>query len=284
MPAELEVKQGDVFGKLCIIEELGSRREKRIFLCLCECGTICTTMLYKMRSGATKSCGHLKRSGTHVTHGLTRRRIPPEYKIWTGIKSRCFNANTPAYIRYGGRGITMAREWQYNYEIFFTYVGSRPSPIHSIDRFPNGNGNYEPGNVRWATTTEQARNRNKTTMLTFNGQTKSLMEWAEIVGIGASVIRNRLNQGWDVVAALSVRKRQYVELEVPKPSRFKGVYWDKNKRRWAANIYFGNREDGRKIIVFLGRFGAEEEAARAYDIAALDMFGSTFPTNGLEAA
>lgn len=215
MPIALEIKQGDVFGKLSIIEELERNKDQRVFSCLCECGTICTTMLYKMRSGATKSCGHLKRSGMHVTHGLTRGGIPPEYKIWTGIKSRCFNPSTPAYIRYGGSGITMIREWRDSYEVFFAYVGQRPSPIHSIDRFPNNKGNYEPGNVRWATPIEQANNQCKNIILTLDDEELSIAAWSRKLGINLYTLYQRIERGWSDRDALTkpVRKMDLKYLE-----------------------------------------------------------------------
>lgn len=196
MPIELEIKQGEVFGRLSIIEELDRHNERRMFSCLCECGTICTAMLYKMRSGATKSCGCLKRSGMHVTHGLTRGEVPPEYRIWTAIKSRCFNPQATAYIRYGGAGIVMVQAWRDNYEIFFAYVGSRPSSIHSIDRFPNNKGNYEPGNVRWATPIEQANNQCTNIVITLNGRSLTVAQWARELDLNIYTLYQRVERGW----------------------------------------------------------------------------------------
>jgi hypothetical protein len=83
----------------------------------------------------------------------------PEYKTWAKIKQRCHNPKDANYFRYGARGIAMCPKWRNNFEAFFADVGLRPSPSHSLDRFPNNDGGYEPGNVRWATITEQANNK-----------------------------------------------------------------------------------------------------------------------------
>jgi hypothetical protein len=84
---------------------------------------------------------------------------PPEYKCWSGAKQRVTNRNCPAYPDYGGRGITMCDRWMNSLAAFLADMGPRPSPKHTLDRFPNNNGNYEPGNCRWATWTQQAGNR-----------------------------------------------------------------------------------------------------------------------------
>jgi hypothetical protein len=86
----------------------------------------------------------------------------PEYTAWSAIKQRCYNPKNPGFRRYGGRGITMCARWM-DFESFLADVGRRPSPAHSIDRFPNNDGNYEPGNVRWATVAEQHANKTQRT-------------------------------------------------------------------------------------------------------------------------
>lgn len=82
-----------------------------------------------------------------------------EYGIWRGIKQRCLNPRSPSYMDYGGRGITICERWRDSFESFYTDMGARPSADHSIDRFPDNDGNYEPGNCRWATSGQQAHNK-----------------------------------------------------------------------------------------------------------------------------
>jgi len=126
----------------------------------------------------------------------------PEYKSWSGIIQRCCNPKSPAYNRYGGRGIKVCPEWRDSFQKFLKHVGCRPTPTHSIDRIDN-NGNYEPGNVRWATIKEQAQNKRTNQKVTYNGETLCVSEWSRRLGIGGKVIGNRLNKGWSAKDALT---------------------------------------------------------------------------------
>ncbi len=134
------------------------------------------------------------------THGLSKT---PLYRIWGLIKHRCNNPNNPAYPRYGGRGIKMCERWQLSFEVFAADVGPRPTPQHSIDRYPDPNGHYEPGNVRWATATEQARNQRSNRLFTINGETLTLAEWAERHGKSFRTVFQRLAYGWPIEVALT---------------------------------------------------------------------------------
>jgi hypothetical protein len=97
-----------------------------------------------------------------ITHGeCLHRRISPEYTSWQAMKARCSNPNLSAFKYYGGRGISVCARWRDSFEEFLADMGRRPSMAHTLDRFPNNNGNYEPGNVRWATKSEQLKNRRR---------------------------------------------------------------------------------------------------------------------------
>ena len=93
----------------------------------------------------------------HIRHGLSNS---PEYRIWAGMKSRCYNPKHESFRHYGARGIKVCDRWLHDFLAFLQDVGSRPSPNHSLDRIEN-DGNYEPGNVRWATPAEQLINRRR---------------------------------------------------------------------------------------------------------------------------
>lgn len=153
----LIVSPGDMFSRLTVVREAESRHSHRVFECRCECGATKTVFLSALRSGLSKSCGCLRdeiatRHGKHKT---------PEYRIWAGMISRCENRKLRSWKNYGGRGISICPEWRASFEAFFAHAGIRPSARHSIDRFPNNDGDYEPGNVRWATMSEQLRNNRR---------------------------------------------------------------------------------------------------------------------------
>ena len=130
-----------------------------------------------------------------IKHGATMGRTTPEYRTWQRAANRCHNPNSEDFRDYGGRGIRVCDEWRNDFAAFLADMGPRPSPRHSIDRI-NVDGNYEPGNCRWATPTTQARNRRTSVNITFRGETKHVDEWAMETGIKAGTIRFRVRAGW----------------------------------------------------------------------------------------
>lgn len=144
--------------------------------------------------------------------GPTYKTRPVEYHAWAAMKVRCSNSNCKDWYLYGGRGISVCAKWRTSFEAFFQDVGARPSPTHSLDRYPNANGNYEPGNVRWATRKQQARNWSRRNRLfTHSGESLTLSEWAERLGMSRESLRDRIDGGWPISLALTtppVRKRE----------------------------------------------------------------------------
>lgn len=126
----------------------------------------------------------------------------PEYRAWTNMKYRCNTPSCNLYPYYGGRGITVCDEWQQSFAAFLKHIGPRPSPRHSLDRIDN-NGDYRPGNVRWATRYQQCRNRRSSRLLTIGGRTMSAIEWAEAVNLPIRTLRSRLRLNWSLEYILS---------------------------------------------------------------------------------
>lgn len=188
---------GQRFSRLTVIERSpvnqGGRPSKYSWLCQCDCGTLLSVYHYSLTHGNSRSCGCLKNErikALRLKHGLSET---VEYRIWEGIRNRCLNPNNHAYAAYGGRGITLCERWD-QFEHFLEDVGKRPSPLHSIDRYPNNNGNYEPGNVRWATSREQNNNRRDIRMVTYQNRTQSVCDWARELGINTKTLRHRIFQ------------------------------------------------------------------------------------------
>ncbi len=133
------------------------------------------------------------------THGLSGL---PEYGIWVNMRLRCGSPRNKSFDNYGGRGIRVCDRWLESFEAFLGDMGRRPSPKHSIDRI-DVNGNYEPGNCRWATRTEQGRNRRNNTRVTFDGREQTISEWAQERGISEGTISARLRHGCPSDVALA---------------------------------------------------------------------------------
>ena len=139
------------------------RDRDRTWICKCVCGTTRSVLAYNLESGASTSCGCLTIENTRkalTKHGMTGgiKPIPVEYSAWSNMKSRCRDSSREDFKYYGGRGIKVCDRWMESFSNFFADMGRRPSDKHTIDRI-NVDGNYEPGNCRWATWTEQQNNK-----------------------------------------------------------------------------------------------------------------------------
>lgn len=143
------------------------------------------------------------------THGNTKHglRRTLEYGIWANIKSRCTNPNDQAFEYYGGRGIKICDRWL-RFENFLEDMGKRPSSKSTLDRKDN-NGDYEKSNCRWITMKEQCNNRRSNRILSFNGKSQNISQWAKELNIQAALISLRLGRGWSVEEALSKPGKPY---------------------------------------------------------------------------
>jgi len=199
-PPAIPIAPGDVFGRLTVLASAGPDKHGALrYDARCECGERTTVRGVDLTHGRTKSCGCLARDA-HTTHGHTVGDASPTYRTWHAMVERCTNPKHASYHRYGGRGITVHAPWL-TFENFLREVGERPTPKHEIDR-ENNDGNYEPGNVRWATRAQQARNTSRTRNVTIGGETLCLTDWAHRFGLPPGVVRARVHLGWSVERAL----------------------------------------------------------------------------------
>lgn len=196
---------GAVFGGWTVVGEIakGARHDRR-WECRCECGGEGIVSGHALKIGRSTSCGCRKpgmvsamRLRIPRKYGLApKEELPPEYMVWVGMRQRCHKPKAQAYKYYGGRGIRVCDKWDKSFAAFMADMGPRPSPGHSIDRI-DVNGNYEPGNCRWATMKEQGNNRRTSIYLTVDGETIPLNVASERSGISRGVISRRLLLGWD---------------------------------------------------------------------------------------
>jgi hypothetical protein len=166
---------GQKFGRLTVVSlnQRASKKPRRMtaWNCRCDCGKMTVVAAPHLKRKNTRSCGCLRDEMFPTisrTHGATAGRAKgakrtPEYRAWRNMKTRCLNPNCDKFKFYGGRGIKIYKPWIDSFESFFAVVGSRPEPKYSIDRYPDDDGDYRPGNVRWATKREQTDNRRKRT-------------------------------------------------------------------------------------------------------------------------
>jgi hypothetical protein len=198
---------GKTYGSLTAIRRVGSVHGNRnaIWLFSCSCGGTVERDGYSVRRGKHIDCATCAAERTRlatVKHGLSHTR---EFRIWTGMQTRCHNPNASNYPRYGGRGIAICDRWR-SFQAFLDDMGPCPSDKHSIDRI-DGRGNYEPGNCRWATAAEQTANRACTRLVCIDGKTKTIAEWAEQSGVDSRTIDRRLRSGWTGADLLQRSKR-----------------------------------------------------------------------------
>jgi len=199
------IEAGSTIDLWTVLGEAEVRGGNLYMLCRCVCGAEHEVMASTLRHGRSKSCGICSRKA-RAKHGESsgaEAGITPEYRAWSMMKARCYTTSNKKYPDYGGRGIEVCEEWLASdgFEKFLEHVGRKPSPTHSIHRIDN-DGNYEPGNTKWATRKEQNRHRRNSVLVTINGETKCLAEWAESSPVKYETARKRLKKGWSPEDAL----------------------------------------------------------------------------------
>lgn len=205
---------GQRFHRLVVIEPVRNARGKPSWRCRCDCGGEIVTHRELLVKGRTKSCGcyRVERGREHgatirLRHGEGRNgKESPEYRAWANMVSRCHNQNHQSFHNDGARGISVCERWRSSFESFLVDVGRRPSPDHSLDRIDN-EGHYEPGNVRWATRSEQGSNKRSLPrrLFTIDGETKPLRDWLVQFGVPRALFDSRVRRGWPEREAATTR-------------------------------------------------------------------------------
>lgn len=205
------------FGRLLVTERAPNRGTASRWVCKCDCGNTVEVFGSSLRQGKTKSCGCLRTEAVkkrHTKHGMYNTKV---YKRWGSMLDRCYNENKKWYHLYGGKGITVCDRW-HSFENFYADMGDPPSGC-TIERI-DSNKNYEPENCYWATPKQQSRNTSRNRLVSYNGETKCVAEWAEEFGIPRKTLMARLNYGWTPAEALE---------ETPRVGAKKGV-----RKKWTA--------------------------------------------------
>lgn len=197
MPPRKDIT-GNRFGSLVCVRYVGNtRNHDSLYLCLCDCGQESTVRRNDLMSNRTKSCGC---GQGKFTHGLSRRENGKKqklYSVWIAMRDRCNNSGNKNYHNYGGRGISVCKEWG-DYAFFHSWaVANGYKEGMSIERKDN-DGNYDMDNCTWLPKNKQQLNTRKVKYLTLDGETHSRREWSNITGIKKDTIRGRIRKGWSV--------------------------------------------------------------------------------------
>jgi hypothetical protein len=194
---------GCKFGRLEVVKFAGlDKKHIALWVCQCDCGNQKVVRSDRLKSGKTRSCGCLQKellslsklnNEYNLTHGLSKTKL---YRVWVGIKDRCFDEKRATYKNYGGRGITVCDEWRNDFKAFYDWaIANGYKEGLTIDRI-NNDGNYEPNNCRWATRIEQNNNTRRNRYITFNEETLTLTEWAKRLGVSYQRIQSILSRGY----------------------------------------------------------------------------------------
>lgn len=205
------------FGRLMVLSLCDERSAHGTCLwrCECDCGNETNVITNRLTGGFTQSCGCLQKERTsqaNFKHGKGETR---EYFIWCQMKSRCQNSSNKSFHNYGGRGIRVCVRWENSISNFLSDMGECPKGL-TIERI-NNDGNYEPGNCRWATQTEQQRNKRTNRNLLFRGELLCVAVWARRLDRYPSELLRRLNNGWSVEETLATPFRK-LRRQVPAKS------------------------------------------------------------------
>lgn len=203
---------GNRYDMLYVVRRVENSNDGYVqYLCLCDCGNEKIVKANNLSNGNTHSCGCLKKkimAEKQFKHGATGGRHGKQdrlYTIWCGMNSRCYSPSATEYENYGGRGITVCNEWRNDFLVFREWaLKNGYTQTLTIDRIDN-DGNYEPSNCRWIALKDQMNNKRNNHIIEYAGQSKTITEWAEQLGIHRKTLSDRINRyHWPINKALSL--------------------------------------------------------------------------------
>ena len=207
-------RTGQIFERLTVIRYAGKQSGRHVqWECLCECGKTVTVNSDSLKSGATKSCGCYHRDAARLRKSTHNKTHTPAHNTWCAMRHRCLYPTNPHYTDYGGRGIGICAHWLSIFENFLADMGEPPTK-YTIERIDNNKGYWcghcdecvrlnRAANCKWATRAEQQRNRRANRLLTFNGETRCVTDWAITLGVNYKTLEHRIRKGWTVERALT---------------------------------------------------------------------------------
>lgn len=196
------------FNRLTVLGKSDKKGEKVMWKCQCDCGNIIYVATCNLRGNKFKSCGCLKNEKLiqrSTKHNKCHTRL---YLIWKAMKQRCYNQNNKEYNCYGGRGITICDEWKNDFKSFYDWsIQNGYKENLFIDRI-NNDSNYEPSNCRWADRKTQNNNTRHNHLITYDGKTLTLSQWAELYNLSYGCLKSRIKNGWSIEKALTTPTRK----------------------------------------------------------------------------
>lgn len=199
---------GKRYGLLTVVRYEGrAKNGHTLWLCKCDCGRETIVSRSNLRDGHQVSCGCKRRKQAgemNLIHGGSHTRL---YSIWSNMITRTTNPKGTAYHRYGGRGVIMCPEWRNSFQTFKNWaLANGYADGLTIDRIDN-DGIYEPSNCRWITWQEQFNHRSKSRLITYQGETLTIAQWAEKLNLSKTMLYQRFKAGWPAERALTERRR-----------------------------------------------------------------------------
>lgn len=199
---------GKKYGRLTVIKHIGKDKyNNAIWKCKCSCGNIITIRGATLRNGKAQSCGCLRKEMTkqlaknNIIHNMSNTRL---YRVWQGMKSRCYYKQNNRYKDYGGRGIKVCNEWIHDFTAFYEWaINNGYQDNLTIDRI-DVDGNYELSNCRWITSRDQQRNKRTSNLYTINGETRCLSEWCEKLNLNYNTVSTRIHRNYTIEKALEL--------------------------------------------------------------------------------